>query len=1067
MRDQNILDAHRDPSWLGGILTGICLGLALVLNTVQISGAGVTAIPCAVDEAGCLVSGGWSAASSAPSNPQLTDASTPSVGALLYNPDLVRVEEQARAALQRGLTLRESISPYRPNNDFSTHLRNLDAESGFASIYQGETPYNQDDPATLIEIVDAAETDLRLARDLYAYLLVYAPEADDSANPVRFRADPNYTSIVPAGYDKALCDPAQPEDPYPADPNFTGQVLPPVVDWCNFAARLRQSVREAANVRMIFGQEFEVDALGVNFSGSFFGGEQFVIGEVAQMRAARHQYELAEQTLESALRVRLGSGCLVSDFYTQTEWSLLSRASERQTTMQYHIASRLSYLGINTPQGVSAAEAQAQAQFRQGAHDGYLKTVAMSALVGAGETAGCAAGERPDGSQLADLVLALQTTRRQSRELTAGRNIFGLDVTATPMRRYQSSAALNCETNSGERGLWDEAMCLAQNSAELQEREELQTRLFDIQQDKLRETVQEIRNGNGTGLGLDTQIYNFSGCDLDSFGNDDAQWFACIEQQATIIQECIGKAHLDNSTFDSCMVSVNDGTDARTGLLELRSIYLDYLRIVQAMENINARVQASADANAIVTDALSLTGALQTAADASGVLLNSVGCIDFSLDSFLSSTVACGAAGGISLALTIAAGTASTDANISIENAQNELAITNLLLDQTELLIEAQAAFQAFQSKRSEVQGNLDVLNRNVRETKRMRAWFNELPANDPSYRIVRDSARIELATELEKAARMAYLAARRAEYEFADSLFKYNFRISDIYRARTAQDIIKYLNDLQSTTGNMAAFADASKEAFDLPTISVAQHVLLLSDDVIRTQLIGEGIANPTAQQIATRRASDFRAWVADNTVTGSNGKPQLHFNFPTSLVASGLFDNVILEGYDALWRLQLGGKGTPYVENTGVSINLVTDQAINQLTYRSVTLTQGGMTHVKSHAGCIFDYRVVAPAALLGLYWPVGQNAEATTSTFFADVANSGGQPAPDSTNYRTGAFEGLPVSSTNWSVIVRAGNPDAGQSDMDLQQLTDIELNFSTVKSNRTEGNPEPNDCIRIDW
>ena len=77
-------------------------------------------------------------------------------------------------------------------------------------------------------------------------------------------------------------------------------------------------------------------------------------------------------------------------------------------------------------------------------------------------------------------------------------------------------------------------------------------------------------------------------------------------------------------------------------------------------------------------------------------------------------------------------------------------------------------------------------------------------PANDPSYRIVRDSSRMVLAKQMEYAARMAYLAARRAEYEYAARLSASNFRISDIYRARTADDIKRYLQQMRSRIDNL-----------------------------------------------------------------------------------------------------------------------------------------------------------------------------------------------------------------------------------------------------------------------
>ncbi len=1014
--------------------SGIFLGVVLALTLFQISGA-ARPQSCEVNEERCRVSAGFSAVSADADGliDGITAASSSAFGALIY-PDYKALEAEARAALKRGLELRESISPYRDNNDFDTFLRELDYQSGFDAPYTGSLPDGTG--KTLNQVVQEAEDDLRKARDLYAFLVVHGPDH-------RFRADGDYSA--------ALC--AFTEDPYPADPDFTGQVLPPVIDWCDFRARLRQSVREATNIRMIFGQEFMVDALGVNFSGNFFGGEEMVEREVARLRAAKNQFELAETFLASALKKSVGSGCLISDFYTQTEWALLSRASEMQGNAQYHIASRLSYLGVGSPQSVPQAQDAAQGEFRRSAIDGYIKLIGLAGL-GGDTTPSCAAGERPDGNLVADMAINLLETQRESAEMADGRNIFGFDVTQTPARHYKSSIALNCNTAAGERGLWDEAKCAAENARSLQIYEEDKTRFFEASQTSLRDAVDDIRQG------LDTDIYNVTGCDRNAVASD-APYFTCVETQIAAIETCLGQAHLDS--FDTCMNSVNTGTDSRTALYNLNSVHQDYLAIKKAAANIDERIRLSNDANATVTDAIGLTGISEGLAAVSAAALDAISCIDFSdLGSGTGqSTVPCAAAGvnnGIQQGLAVAA---TTLRDIDIADAENKQETENLLLDLTELVLQAKSAHQNYFSQKSDVQGMLDGLNRDYLETQRQRAYFDSSPANDPSFRIVRDSARIALAKELEKSAQIAYLAARRAEYEYANSLYKYDFRISDIYRARTADDIIVFLNGLQNATNNMAGAANADNEAFDMPTISVAKHVLQLTDDV----LMSEGFTTPAA--IEAERTRRFRLWVADNTelnTSEGNGKPILRFNMTTSLFDSGLFSNLILQGYDSIWRLQLGGKGEPYAENTGVSVNLVTAQTDADVTYRSISMTQGGLSHLKSLAGCVYDYRLVEPAVMLGSVWPSNQNSESTTATFSANINDINPYAL---SNFRTGAFEGRPISATDWEVLVRAGAPTVNQSDMNLQLLTDIELDFSAVKSSRTAGAPDPADCVRIDW
>lgn len=974
----------------------------------------------------------------------------PSAGQLIYV-DFKQIETEARTKLERGLTMRESISPYKQENDFNTHLRNLDYAAGWDQVYPGTTPY--EDTLTFIQVVNSVEKDLTEARDLYAFLVVFAPEA-------RFRNDGDYNS--------SLCGITDKEDPNPADPAFSGQVLDPVIDWCNFRARLRQSVREAANVRMILGQEFMVDALVRNFSSDFQGVDDFVKEEVARLRAAHHQYEKAEQFLTGGLKRVIGNGCSVSDFYTQTEWSLLSRAIELQGTTQYHIATRLSYLDISSPQSVPQAQAVAQKTFRRSANDGYIKLIGLVGMAGnqpIAERSHCEIGEHPQGDLVAEMALNLLETKRQSSEMAAGRNIFGFDVTFTPARPYKSSTARGCDTNAvGNRGLWDEAKCSADLAAKLQARLETEARTFDASQKELRDAIEKIRGGAGGVDGLDDRIYNVTGCDRDAVSTDE-EWYSCVDMQTDLIESCLNVVHLDAATFDACMDPsvLATGTNARSALNDLRGIYLDYQVIYKSAQNINERIKVSNYTEATVSNWLLASGTVESVARVAQVAFDTVDCIDFTDNalSFGAQGGACVSAGVLNGAIQGYAGAISTAADVNISAAENKKEIENLLLDMSELVIAAQSAQQAFFSKKTDLQGMLDVLNRDVRETKRQRAYFASSPANDPSFRIVRDSARLELADALEKATRIAYLAARRAEYEFAARLSASNFRISDIYRARTAQDILRYLDKLQQTTGNLTGGTTAEVTPIDLK-VSVAQHVLQLTDEFLR----GEGFT--TAEAISAERTRRFRKWVAENTVINDfeaprDNKPVLKFSLTTSLLDGGLFSNVIPQGYDRQWRLQLSGVGSPKASSNGVSINLVS--AANDLSYRKVAITQGGLVHLRSNAGCIFDYRLIAPAALLGLEFAKNQDPEVATDLFNANVNNE--HPYTEN-NYRTPRFEGRAISATDWEIVVFAGAPETtGLPDMDLQQLNDIELNLSAVYSGRQPGQPELSECTRIDY
>ena len=1005
-------------------------------------------VPCGDGEESCRLSGDFdplSLESASPGSWTVNGPGLPAFGALVYDPDFKKIEQEARTKLERGLDVRLALSPYRDNLEFQEYVQKFDYEAGWNRAYNGSSPYPE--TLTLIQLVDRADKDLREARDLYAYLAVYAPEE-------RFRADSFYTGAPPAGYDQPLCGETDKEDPDPVDPDNTGLVLDPVIDWCNFPARLRQSVREAANLRLLFGQQFIVDAMGLHFSGvDFVGGENAVRQELAQLRAAKNQYELAEQGLEETLSRVVGSGCFVSDFFTQPEWSLLSRSIENQETAQHNNATRVSYMDIASPESVPQVHELAMQSFRQGSIDGYLKLIGMASLASGQPGVGCAVGERPDGQLAAELATNLIETRRKAAELEENRNIFGFDVSFTPARPYKSSVPTTCDqAGAGDRGLWDEAWCAAQYAKELQNDEVGNTRLFENTQLALRTEIENIRTK------IDGQVGAKSGCYRTDFPDDQA-WYTCVEQQSSLLNACLILVNnpntQSNNLFDTCMSNsqIKNGA-AKQSLLDLRSIYMGYLNIKTKSTSINQRISNSDDRNATVTDWLLAKGISETAARVSQASVAEVECLD---GSDLTAKFACELLGSTNIVLQLVAGGLSTTADIKMEDAEHTKEVANLLLDQSELIIEAYAAYQQYLSKDSEFKSLLSGMETDLLEAQRARAYFLHSPANDPSFRMVRDSSRMVLAKQMEYATRMSYLAARRAEYEYAARLSASNFRISDIYRARTADDIMRYLSKLLGVTNNLAGSATYQTNAGDFK-VSVAKHVLLLTDEA----LAKEGFNDPAAAQV--ERTRRFREWVVQNTIYDPkiSSQPVLRFSFTTSLLEGGLFSQVIQEGYERYWLLKLSGIGEPKLSSNGMSLNLVTDQ--NGLSYRAVSLTQGGVVHLRSFAGCTFDYRLMSPAVLLGLEWASNQNPEVATAVWNGNVNNT---HLYTENGFRTPTFLGRAVSSTGWQALVYSGAPEAGMLNMDLQKLTDVEIIFSTTYASREPGTPQLSECTRIDW
>ncbi len=990
------------------LFSGITLGLTLALTLSLQSGSAA----CGPNQGSDLCSAHYGvigdisavagrASAAGADYPAVDPPELAPAGELIYA-DMKAMEQKARGLLKNSADFRASISPTREKPDFDRLVRQFDYASGFLRDLDGAGPGT----ITLQQRIDQADADLRLARDIYAFLAVYA-------NLDRFKADTDYSA--------ALCAQAETPDP-PVDPNNPNVVPEPIIDWCNFPARLRQSVREAAYLRMIFGQQFTADALGLHFSGTeIVGGEAFVRDELRKLQLAVLQYEQAEQFVAEGLTRPVGSGCLISDFYTQAEWAILGRASDGRRRAEHQIAVRKSYLDDYGP-------GAAQSDYRAAAMGQYVKMVGGLGIAAGPSASRCARGTRPDGAMLADMALNVLETRDNARTLAAGRNVFGFDVSFTPARPFRTAFGSN------DTGILNEARRAAEDAKTLQRDEEAATREFDQKAEKLAAAILALKNGR------DEKIQAQAGCDRNDFQND-ADYFACVQRTIDVLESCNPDPNqMSDAAFSACALQA-PVSDMRQSRQELRSTYLRIRQVQVQMANIVQRAQVEEIRNIKVK-----TSIYNAAVDSAvfEAIIAAANCCVVTLGVPLEYQVNPGAFVEAGLRPGEILRQAAHD--MEIEDANSEAVVRNLFLDQAEMQSDLDIAVQEAAAKLTEYQGVRDQTKHDVLEAQRERAYLQNSPANDPSYRLVRDSKRLILANQLEYASRVAYLAARRAEYEYAARLAASSFRISDIYRARTADDILQFVTRLDAITNNLVVGdAEINQEDFRL---SVAQHILGLTDQALR-------LSGPAADAERTRR---FRDWVAQNTVRGTDGKPVLYFTFSTSIVENGIFSNVIQQGFDRFWLFKIGGIGQPKPTSNGMSLNVVTDQA-GSLRYRRVAVTQAGLTHLRTRAGCIFEYRLIHPASLAGQEWPSNQPAESATTDFKASINGANGE--------RTAAFLGRPVSASNWQVQVFAGAPETGLADLDLQQLKDIELVFSTTRASRVPVQPSPSDCVRADF
>jgi hypothetical protein len=808
---------------------------------------------------------------------------------------------------------------------------------------------------------------------------------------------------------------------------------------------------------MIFAQQFMVDALGLHFSaGSLLGGDAFVRQEVAKLQAAEYQYSLTQRGLREALEHVLGNGCLVSDFYTQSEWALLSQAAQDKGVAQHHIATRLSYLNIQNDNDIPRAQARSQDTLRAASIDGYLNMVSLAGKRALGaSSSGCSAvGANPDGSLVAEMAINLLDARASAREMREGRNIFGMDVRFTPSRPYHTAFG------SSDKGLWEQAKDAADLALQIQQQTENAERTFDLNQQDLAKAMLAINNK------VDNEIQIEAGCDLQNFLNEpdpDAAWYACIADMTQHTLECDPTAN----TFDACMSRTTDGqpprpdgsnwlilvSDMRSARQDLRTAWLGIQSAIQKRDNIIQRANDETIRNIRVKSTI-INGAQNASVLEAIIAAGNCCAFETGMGGF-NFTVNPGAflEGGLRSKQILD----QAAQEVQIEDANSEAVVRNLFYDLAESMGDIEIAAQQYQSLLTQFNGVVGQTGHDVFESKRQHAYVTALPANDPSYRMVRDSRRLELAQALESASRQAYLAARRAEYEYTARLSASNFRISDIYKTRTANDVLLFLQNLDAAVANLpGAVRDADSNQRDM-TISVAQHIVGLTDAFLK----GQGVPDAELQAERTKR---FRQWVAKNTRVGTDGKPQLVFKYTASAATSGLISQVVQQGYDFYWLHKVAGIGQPKPTSNGFGVNILSDQG-DALSYRQVRVSQIGQVGLTSYAGCLFDYRLIPPAALLGLEYPNNQPTDVVAGAFNGDINGQHGNTTP---GFSTPAFLGRPLAANEWQVVISTGSPNGILSDMDLQKLTDVELKISTTYGTRASNTlPQPSQCVRVDF
>ncbi len=776
-----------------------------------------------------------------------------------------------------------------------------------------------------------------------------------------------------------------------------------------------EATREIANIHLIFGNEFLVDALDYRFSGDAVNADLILAQEIAQLEQALQQFTMAVDVLAHAFNADFGgpSGAYIGDYFTNREFELFGITSERMVMAIGEIANRHRQLG---------REDEALAIYAQAFTEQYVQALALAYK----------AAER-DANFLNnggwEMMTNLSQLGAQAQAIHDGINPFGFKDDYVPLQTYDDLRALMY----GEGGFYTDADRDEQEARDAQ-------REFDHNATNLNTELQHLRVTYGGQLfdlcGAEGQSddYQSCGCDRDEEGelvNPDCDG-GLMEQNYLAMATAADRIVLVYQRLQNVPEQIRIEEERAGRVIE---ITLEGAEVLAAIEYARGILNSYRVTEAQVD---SSTGEWYVGADVRTTVSFSIGWPPTTWGGKVESSHSVFGGYRHSWSNTTSMTTvwdpaqeelgrlnglrdvqqAATQAQIV--GANSEAAIRNLLLQQAELMIEMDIAIGEYNRLAAEHNHLVETYRWRLNLRAKAQQNVRDSYLNNPAYRILRDTLTVEAARSHGEAAQFAYLTAKALEYEFlAPPPF-----INNIFKARTADDIDNFLIDL---TQLYLALGGGTGARNRYPyRISIAQDLLGLSDE----NLDPDNSMTPTER--AQLRYQLFQEFLQQHVISDT-----LKFPFTTSLLVQK--EGGISIFSPNIWNNRIAGVGLPVgVPGTqGLFINILTWQLVDAGT-PEVILTHGGHASYRTADREIVEY-TPGNARLSGYVVPPVFENKTRTAVILSSV-NDNGLGTPSS------ALFNLSVAASSWTLRIDPGSPF--NAELDITQIEDIEILMDTT-------------------
>lgn len=755
------------------------------------------------------------------------------------------------------------------------------------------------------------------------------------------------------------------------------------------------ATREIANIHMIFGNEFMVDALDYRFAGGDPRADQIIAEELAQLEKARRQFELGVGVLAHAFNADFGgpNGGYIGDYFGVREFDLFGLVSERMVIAISEMADRYRQLG---------EDAQALDLYARAFANQYVQAMALAT-----SAAQQNAKFLENGGY--EIINNLERLRAQAQAIHDGVNPFGFVNAYVPLQTY------------------DELRRLVQadflrDATEDENRAENAQREFDQNRTALAREMQNLR------LTYDNRLLEICGPSQDNYAT------------------CLGEGGLMKQNYYNLLA-----TSERINQIQQRlaNVY-EQVRIEE--ERTGKVIQLTLQNGDIIAATAIAQGAINarrvTNIDVSTSSANVYAGVEVRKSGKLSINPLKWDAG---VELIVSAGAkfehsetrssqtvwdpqqeelAKLESEQALQQAVNQAEILNansaatiktLLLQTAELAIEKRIVLQEMNRLFSEHNDLVNQYNQFLNLREQARADLVDSNLANPAFRILRDQTTVEAARSIAVAAQFAYLTAKALESEF---LIRYP-NLDNIFKARTADDVDNFVNDLEAF--RVAIGSPGERNRFPY-RISVAKDLFGLTDENL----------DPTGKLSASERArlrfESFQAILQRSKITDPASGQVIGFALPfaTTLLNNKLFTPNV-------WNNRIAGVGLPAdVPNTqGIALNVITRQ-FGDIGTPEVQLTHDGHAAYRTVTGQLVEY-VPENAKLAGFATPPGFESKSKTATILSSV-NGNGRGTPSS------ALFNRSVAASNWTLRIDLRSPFNNK--LDLSQLEDIEINMDTT-------------------